>query len=283
MAGQQDVETAIVALIATAAYPAGTAAASSIAGPDGMVTCRVYRGMPNAPALEADLARGVMHATVFAEPGGVRNVTRYPREWIEVAPVPATLSVSVAGMAATFTGQCAAGQLAGIAVDGAIFPYAVQARDTPASVASNLAALLRAAGWLVNYAGTTLSVPAAHGLIARVVAGGVALREIKRQVQPFRISLWCPDPLTRDAATAVIDPALAAPQFIGLADGAAALCGHRDHGQVDRCRAVPAGPHLRRGISDDRGDDDAGHAVRGRRDRGGRRVHRRHDRLKERR
>ena len=80
MAGQQDVENAIVSLIATASYPAGTAAASAIAGPDGMVTCRVYRGMPNAPALEADLARGVMHATVFAEPGGVRNVTRYPRE-----------------------------------------------------------------------------------------------------------------------------------------------------------------------------------------------------------
>ncbi|HQT74584.1 MAG: hypothetical protein B7Z59_07355 [Acidiphilium sp. 37-67-22] len=222
MAGQQDVENAIVSLIATASYPGGTAAASSIAGPEGMVTCRVYRGMPNAPALEADLARGTMHATVFAEPSGVRNVTRYPREWIEVAPVPATLSVSVAAGAATFAGQCAAGQLAGIAVDGAIFPYAVQARDTPASVASNLAALLRTAGWLVTYAGTTLSVPAARGMIARVVAGGVALREIKRQVQPFRISLWCPDPLTRDAAAAVIDPALAAPQFIGLADGAAA-------------------------------------------------------------
>lgn len=222
MADQTDVETALVSLIANAAYPAGTAVESAIIGPAGPVTCRVYRGLPNAPALEADLARGVMHASVFAEPHPVKNVTRYPREWRQVTPVPATLSVAAAGAGATFAGNCAAGQLAGIAVDGAIFPYAVQARDTPATVASNLAALLRAAGWLVNYAGSTIAVPGATHLVARVVAGGIALRELKRQVQAFRISLWCGDPLTRDAAASLIDPALAAPQFVALADGASA-------------------------------------------------------------
>lgn len=222
MADQADVENALVALVANAAYPAGTSADSAIAGPDGAVTCRVYRGLPNAPALDADLVRGVMHASVFAEPHPVKNVTRYPREWQDVKPVPATLSVTVAGLAATFSGTCAAGQLAGVAVDGAIFPYAVQAADTPPTVASNLAVLVRAAGWLVNYQGSTLAVPGATRLVARVVAGGIALRELKRQVQPFRISLWCPDPATRDAAAAMIDPALAAPQFIALADGSSA-------------------------------------------------------------
>lgn len=222
MADQADVENALVSLIATAAYPAGTAADSAIAGPAGPVTCRVYRGMPNAPSLEADLARGVMHATVFATPDPVRNVTRYPREWQEVRPVPATLEVAANATAATFSGSCAAGQLAGVALDGTIFPYAVQARDTPATVASNLAALLRAAGWIVNYAGSSIAVPGARRLEARVVAGGLALRELKRQIQGFRASLWCGDPLTRDAAAAVIDPALAAPQFIALADGTTA-------------------------------------------------------------
>lgn len=222
MAAQRDVENALVALIANAAYPAGTAAESVIAGPAGAVTCRVYRGLPNAPALEADLARGVMHVSVFAEPHPVQNVTRYPREWQEVKPVPATLSVAADGTAATFAGTCAAGQLAGVALGGTIFPYAVQAGDTPATVASNLAALVRAAGWLVTYQGSTLAVPGATRLVARVVAGGMSLREIKRQVQPFRVSLWCPDPATRDAAEAVIDPALAALQFVSLADGSTA-------------------------------------------------------------
>ncbi|MGC9268994.1 hypothetical protein [Acidiphilium sp.] len=161
--------------------------------------------------------------TVFATATAVRNTTRFPRVWQEVAPVPATLGVNVDNLSATFSGICAAGQLAGIAVDGTIFPYAVQATDTPPTVASNLAAMMRAAGWLVEYAGSTVTVPAARLFTARVVAGGISLQEIKRQAQEFRVSLWCGDPLTRDAVAAVVDPALATPNFIGLADGS---CGH---------------------------------------------------------
>ncbi|MDD2878015.1 MAG: hypothetical protein PHT60_13550 [Acidiphilium sp.] len=223
MADQSDVETALVSLVASAVYPNGMAAPSSVIGPGGVVTCRVYRGMPNGPTLETDLAQGAMHATVFPADTAVKNTTRFPRVWQEVAPVPATLVVSVGDLSATFSGVCAAGQLAGIAVDGAIFPYAVQARDTPPTVASNLAAMMRTAGWLVDYAGTTVTVPAAQLLVARVVAGGISLQEIKRQAQAFRISLWCGDPLTRDAAAAAIEPALAELNFIGLADGS---CGH---------------------------------------------------------
>ncbi len=223
MADQADVETALVSLVATAVYPNGSRLPSAVLGPGGAAVCRVYRGLPNGPTLEADLAQGVMHATVYAAGTPIRNTTRFPRVWQVVTPVPATLSVSVTGNAAAFAGACEPGQLAGIAADGGIFPYAVQARDTPPTVASNLAAMLRAAGWLVDYAGTTVSVPAARLFTARVVAGGMALQEIKRQAEAFRISLWCGDPLTRDAAASVIDPALAAPNFIALADGS---CGH---------------------------------------------------------
>lgn len=223
MADQADVENALAALVAGAVYPDGTASASAVVGPGGAVTCRVYRGLPSGPTLEADLTAGAMHATVFAADTVVKNTTRFPRVWHEVAPVPATLTVSVGNSSARFSGVCAAGQLAGIAVDGAIFPYAVQARDTPPTVASNLAAILRTAGWLVDYSGTTVSVPAATLFTTRVVAGGISLQEIKRQIQGFRVSLWCGDPATRDAAAAVIDQALAAANFIALADGS---CGH---------------------------------------------------------
>jgi hypothetical protein len=223
MADQADVENALVSLVATAVYPNGTGQVSAVIGAAGAAVCRVYRGAPNGPALEADLAQGVMHATVFAADTPVKNTTRFPRSWQVVARVPDTLAVTTHGSSASFAGTCAAGQLAGIAVDGAIFPYAVQARDTPPTVASNLAAMLRAAGWLVDYSASALTVPAAQLFTARVVAGGMALQEIKRQVEAFRISLWCGDPSTRDAAAAVIDPALATPNFIALADGS---CGH---------------------------------------------------------
>jgi len=214
MADQADVESALAAVIANALYPAGTAGPSAVG-----LTCRVYRGMPTAPALDADLARGVVHVSVLGDVAGVRNVTRYPRRWVSVAPVSAVLTVAVEGVSATFAGQCAGGQLAGVIADEATFAYAVQASDSAATVASNMAALLRAAGLIVDYAGTTISVPGARRFVARVVSGAGALQEIKRQAQEFKISMWCPDPARRDAVAPVVDEALAGVNFIPLADG----------------------------------------------------------------
>jgi hypothetical protein len=214
MADQADVERALAAVIANALYPAGSAAASVVG-----LTCRVYRGVPTAPALDADLAQGAVHVSVLGAVPGVKNVTRYPRRWVSVAPVSELLSVSVTGNGATFSGNCAVGQLAGVMVDQATFAYAVQANDSAATVASNMAALIRAGGWIVDYQGATLSVPAAARFVARVVSGAGALQEIKRQKQDFRISLWCPSPAARDAVAPVIDEALASIGFLALADG----------------------------------------------------------------
>jgi hypothetical protein len=213
MADQSDVENALTAIVANALYPAGTAAPSVTGN-----TCRVYRGFPAAPALAADLGAGVSHVTVAAS-GAIKNVTRYPRIWQKVAPVPASLTVQVTAQSASFSGSCAVGQLAGIAVDGTLFPYAVQANDSTATIASNLAALLRGAGWIVDYAGATITVPGATHFTARVVTGAGALQEIKRQVQDFAMTLWCPNPAMRDIAAPAVDEALAAATFIPLADG----------------------------------------------------------------
>ena len=217
MADQADVETALASIVANALYPDGTAAPSAVGN-----LCRVYRGLPTAPTLDADLAAGTMHVSVTAAEGPVKNVTRYPRVWVAVAPVPATLTATVGADAVRFSGTCAAGQLAGVAVNGALFPYAVQSNDTPPTVASNLAAMIRSEGWIVDYAGATIAVPGATLFTARVVNGAGALQEIKRQVQDFKISMWCPDPGSRDMAAPLIDQALASQIFIALADGSSA-------------------------------------------------------------
>jgi hypothetical protein len=214
MADQADVETALAAIVANALYPEGTAATSVIGN-----ICRVYRGYPTAPALDADLAAGVVHVSVAAGGSPARNVTRYPRKWITVAPVLTVLRVAVAGETATFSGACAVGQLAGVVVKDSAYAYAVQGNDSPATVASNLAAILRSAGWLVEYAGTSVGVPGAARFEARVVSGAGALQEIKRQAQEFKISMWCPDPASRDAVAPVVDQALAGVNFVPLADG----------------------------------------------------------------
>ncbi|MDE1897202.1 MAG: hypothetical protein KGH91_09015 [Rhodospirillales bacterium] len=214
MADQVDVEAALAAIAANGIYPSGTAAASAVGA-----GIKIYRGWPVAPMLDADLAAGMAHVSVSVTDAAAKNVTRYPRIWQNLTPATGTLTASVEGLGARFFGTCSAGLLAGVLVDGQTYPYAVQANDSAATVASNLAAMLRQGGWIVEYAGAKLVVPEATHFTARVVAGAGALQEIRRQQQEFRVAMWCPCPALRDTMAPVLDAALMANDFIPLADG----------------------------------------------------------------
>src|SRR5580698_5264283 len=126
MADQADVETALAAIVANALYPNGTEAPSAVGN-----LCRVYRGYPTTQSLDADLAVGILNISVSGAESGLKNVTRYPRRWVSVAPVVPVLSVAVVRQSATFSGSCAVGQLAGVMVNDTLFPYAVQPNDSP--------------------------------------------------------------------------------------------------------------------------------------------------------
>jgi len=217
MATQADVENALAAIVANILYPNGTAAASIFGN-----ICRVYRGFPAAPSLDADLAADILHATIIPSATASKNVTRYPRQWSTVSPVAASLLVRVSSQTATFSGRCAVGQLAGITFNGLIFAYAVQTNDSPATVASNLATVIRNTNYIVEYWETSITVPAAANFDVRIVQGAGALLETKRQIEEFKISLWCSDPALRDGASGRIEQGISEMNFIYLADGSSA-------------------------------------------------------------
>jgi uncharacterized protein YaiE (UPF0345 family) len=227
MADQSDVENTLAALVAGALYPHGGDAASI----SGLLT-RVYRGWPVAAALDSDLAGGRVNVTVFPLPGA-RNTTRYMDEWLIPAPVEPALTVTVAENSVTFSGSVDTGQLAGILADGKTYVYQTAAGDTPALVAANLAAAMRA-DWIVLQSGSTITVPGAAMLLARIVAEQPALMQTRRQEQLFRITCWCPDPLSRDATASAIDAALAQARFIALPDGSQARLLFRNSEVTDR-------------------------------------------------
>jgi hypothetical protein len=211
MADQSDVENALVALVASALYPNGTSALAT----NGTLS-RVYRGWPEAAALDADLAAGWVNVSVFAESGG-RNTTRHLDEWLVPAPVAPTLLGSAVGDAVTFSGNANSGQLAGILVDGKTYVHSTESSETPALVAADLAAAIRE-DRIVLLSGATIVIPGAALLRVRVVAGQPAVMQTRRQEQSFRITCWCPDPFTRDATGNVVDSALAQVKFIMLSD-----------------------------------------------------------------
>ncbi len=228
MADQSDVELTLAGLVAAVLYPEG-ADEPSLLGP----LVRIYRGWPNQSALDADLAAGHLNVSVFPDPGGGLNTTRFPAEFAVSTPASATLSVAVAGIAATFSGTAGANQLAGLLADGVAVVHRTAAGDTPALVAAILADALRASR-VVQLSGASVFVPGAAVLVGRVVADQPAQMETRRQRQSFRISCWCPDPATRDAAAGAIDAALAVPAFIDLPDGSAGRLRYVGTTVVDR-------------------------------------------------
>jgi hypothetical protein len=228
MADLSDVEQALADLIAGALYPDGPDRPSA-AGP----LCRIYRGWPSPAALDADLVAGNVNVTVFPAGAGFRDTTRYPVAWSEAPQEPPTLTAAVAGDGVTFGGSADPGQIAGLIVDDRTYAYSTAAGDTPELVAAQLAAQARAAR-IVTLSGGTLSVPGASRLAARVVAGALATSEIRRQTQDFRVTCWCPTPASRDAASVVIDVALASTLFLKMPDGSQARLTYAGGSVVDR-------------------------------------------------
>lgn len=212
MADQADVETALVRITNDALYPDGPGT-PSVPGPD----CRIYRGWPNATALDSDLRAGKINVTIYPAPGAGRVSTRYAQEWVGV-PLAPSLTVQVAGVSAAFGGLVAAGQVAGLAIDEVAYAYRIQPGDNPALVAENLAVLVRA-DRIALVSGSTITIPGAGEIVARVVADAPAQQETRRQTQMFRVTCWCPTPETRDAAAGAIDLAMSQLRFLGLSDG----------------------------------------------------------------
>jgi hypothetical protein len=89
MADLSDAGNALVTLIAGVVYPEGTGAASLTGD-----RVLVYQGSPDAVTLAGDLAAGVIHVSVFAQPGDkVTSISQDDDDWEEVGGSTAVLEL----------------------------------------------------------------------------------------------------------------------------------------------------------------------------------------------
>lgn len=211
MAELHEVEDLLVATIAQAVYPDGIAAASATGTP-----ARIYRGWPQPAPLDADLKDGMVNISVFPL-DQERNVTRHPTDWQELPQPPVHLTLDVSGNTVTVGGRVTCPLNAAILVNGKAYVHPLQATDTPTGVATALAVII---GGATSH-GPVVTIPGGGRIEARVGAVGNLVREVRRQVRSFRISLWCPSPSVRDALAEVVDAALAPLTFLNLPDGTA--------------------------------------------------------------
>lgn len=228
MADSTDVANALVALIAATAYPAGTGQAS-IAPSAAPVL--VYQGWPIATQLDIDLRAGKVHVSVFPTP--TERVTESNAAEYQ-APVlnAATFALVTAGVTVTITGTGGAGQNAALLVDGVPYVYAVQANDTPTSIATSLVALIVANRAASNVAGV-ITIPNARSISPRVGVQASAIRVLRRQEKVFQISVWANSFTLRDPLASVLDAALAGTFRLSLPDGTQCLVRYRSSIQHD--------------------------------------------------
>jgi len=208
MADQVDVERALVGLMERAllADP-----------PDASI--RIYRGWPVSSALNADLATGWAHLTVFPDGKEWERLTAFPAQW--QLPGGSGVSVSVQDDMVTLNGRADGPQLVGALIDGVAYVHRTVAGEPAAEIVSCLAAMVQV-DRPCAVLNSTLRCPGARQLVARIAADCVLVEEIARQKVGYQLALWCPTPEARDAMVAAADRAIAECRFLDLPDGSVA-------------------------------------------------------------
>ena len=198
MATSGDIQSALVTLIAGLLYPNGISQPSAVGS-----AVRVYSGWPNSRALDDDMEAGIVNVTVFQQPGAARNITTSLSGWvIKGVPVLPTLLWTLVNATATLSGTISVPQNLAITVNNnADYEYAVRLGDTLAGIVTALAALIPGA----TAVGAALTVPSAFNLTARVGVSQTMIKEVRRQILPFVVTIWAPTPALRELVTAVID------------------------------------------------------------------------------
>jgi len=217
MADISDVSAALVTLAAGVAYPSGTSQPSIVNKP-----VMVYPGWPQPQTLDADLAVGKVHVSVFPMPNMERIVDSAMSDWTQATAPANTVTLTLAGQAVTVGGTISTPQNAALVVDGKGYVYAVQPADTLASIASALAALV-AVDQTATAAGAVVTVPNAKYISPRVGGRGTSQRETRRQERTFLIAVWANDPALRDSLASKLDAALSNTVHLTLPDQNATL------------------------------------------------------------
>lgn len=231
MADVEDVLAALADLATTALYSGGT----SVTGD----ALRIYPGWPSATQLETDLRSGVAHVNVFPM-DAERNVSRYSKyEWEDSSVPDPTITVTVDGTNSfTLGGTVSPSENVAVIVNwasgGGSFVHPAVDGDTLSSIASSLASALSTGGIPASANGSEVTLTGATSLEVRVGVKGRVQREVRRQERWLQLILWANTPDQRARIGRVLDAALAAPNFISLADGSAGRMIYRGSPFIDR-------------------------------------------------
>lgn len=211
MADLNDVTAALAVLVDSVIYPTGYSNPSAT----GYAT-KTAAGWPIPADLNARLAAGKVYVSIFPEVTE-RVTTRFGRLWTSTIVVTPTITIAATRQTITIGGTVTVGHYVSAVVFNVAASYAAHGGDTLTTIAAALTAQLVTGGLPATSVGAVITVPNADVMDIAVGNGapGTMIQEVRRQQKSFMISIWAPNNEARVATANLIDPLLAATDYIG--------------------------------------------------------------------
>lgn len=216
MADLSDV-TAFVAELATRAvypavvvdgvsYPAGAVApanANSVTGK----CLSIREGWPLQAQLFEEIKAGTTRISVYPMPGATADVYQILNKPYAVAPAVHGVAATVTGNTVILSGVPGAQEYVSLVVDGAraYSRVAIGAPPTLASICAQLLGDVQADYPTASLAGSTLSIPPAASIVARIGAPVQMAQVTHRQRHSVMVTVWAPDPEQRAKVAEAVD------------------------------------------------------------------------------
>jgi len=231
MADIDDVSNAIASLVTTAVYPNGISQPSISGG-----QVRIFPGWPLPAQLDADMKAGISNVSIFPMAGATATPFQILDEWYTIVPPVHGMVVSVVGNAVTLTGTPGSTEFCALVLDRKL-----AFSEIGLTSAAILSALL--ADILTNYpsssiTGSTLTIPGAAYVVARVGAAGTIGRVVHRQRQGIMVSVWAPTPAIRTSLAKAVSVVLSANVRVPLPDTTQMLLVYNRTNVIDTWEAM---------------------------------------------
>jgi hypothetical protein len=213
MASSDDVARFLARRIADIIYPGGSQLPGIV-----NVSVKIFPGWPVPGTLQQDINKGCVQISVWPLPTERKINTALGRPCLVMAKGQPTLQFTVNGSFISVDGIASTPANVRISLDGKQYFFHFQTGSTPEQVIDKLSLELPKAFTVLN----KLCVLMVEQISVFVTSAGTAVRELRRQLKDFQVTVWAPTPGLRDRIGTAIDTALSEQCHIDLNDGAPA-------------------------------------------------------------
>lgn len=210
MASADEVTRFLAKRVADVLYPGGAKLPGIV-----NAAVKIYAGWPERGALQTDLEAGGVHVSVWPLSAERRVNCALGRPYKMLARGKPTLQLRVTGSAISVSGIASALTNVQIRLNGKKFFFHFRTGTTAEQVVSSLQLHLPHAFSMMG----RVIITVVNHLSITVTTAGTAVRELRRQIKDFQITVWAPTPPLRNAIGTAIDAALSERCHIDLGDG----------------------------------------------------------------